>query len=58
MVTSIIMEDGLDRPYKSHTYYTKLGKEKMYGILDESSSLNFHMSKQPDLLEQEILLQH
>ena len=51
-------ERGWIDPDKPHTYYTKQGKKDLYGILDETSSLNCLMSKQSDFLEEETLLQY
>ena len=54
----ILWERGWIDPDKPHTHYTKHGKKDLYGILDESTSISCLMSKQPDFLEQETLLQY
>ena len=54
----ILYERGWIDPKKSHTYYTKAGKKDLYGFVDESTSIDKLMEKQPDFLEQETLLQY
>ena len=54
----VLYERGWIDPKKSHTYYTKAGKKDVYGIIDESTSIDKLMEKQPDFLEQETLLQY
>ena len=54
----ILWERGWIDPSKSHKYYTKEGKKDLYGLVDESTSIDCLMAKQPDFLEQETLLQY
>ena len=54
----VLWERGWIDPEKSHTYYTMEGKKDIFGILDESTSIDSLMAKQPDFLEQETLLQY
>ena len=54
----ILWERGWIDPKKSHKYYTMTGKKDIYGIIDETTSINRLMEKQPDFMEQETLLQY
>ena len=54
----VLWERGWIDPEKSHTYYTMEGKKDIFGILDELTSIDSLMAKQPDFLEQETLLQY
>lgn len=53
----ILYERGWIDPKKSHMYYTKAGKTDIYGNIDETTSIDSLIAKQPDFLEQETLLQ-
>ena len=54
----ILWERGWIDSSRSHKYYTMKGKTDIYGILDETTSINCLMEKQADFLEQETLLQY